>query len=64
MKSGVSLNSREVEFDMVFRRVKVVFCIGSLLQQATVTVRSIEANISRAVGRRESRREALAQLCR
>ena len=43
---------------MVFRRVKVVFCIGSLLQQATVTVRSIfkrtflEPSVAESLGER------------
>ena len=58
VKAGVSLNSREVQFDMVFRRVKVVFCIGSLLQQATVTVRStlkrtfLEPSVAESLGER------------
>ena len=38
VKFGVSLNSREVQFGIVFRRVKVVFCIDSLLLQATGAV--------------------------
>mgnify|MGYP004097952495 CR=1 FL=1 len=52
------MNSREVQFDMVFRRVKVVFCIGSLLQQATVAVRSIfkrtflEPSVAESLGER------------
>ena len=52
------MNSRGVQFDMVLRRVKVVFCIDSLLQQATVAVRSIfkrtflEPSVAESLGER------------
>ena len=52
------MNSRGVQFDMVFRRVKVVFCIDSLLQQATGAVRSIfkrtflEPSVAESLGER------------
>ena len=57
-KVWVSVNSQEVQFGMVFCRVKVVFCVDSLLLQATGAVRSIlkrtflEPSVAESLGER------------